>query len=324
MFSILNWRIGFYLAIRQIRRGNVWTTSLIVFVMILTFLNLVVVSGILVGLLQGAIDALRTSYTSDVIISSPNDKEFIENSPDLIALIATLEEVESYTARYMEGGSLEANYQTRRQSDKPNTAGAQLRGIDPLAEDRVTGLSEFIVEGEYLSPGDYDAILLGSYLLEQYIPIDTPTFSTLEDTGVGSKVRVKVGGITREVTVKGILESKVDEISLSAYMVDSQFRGLIGRTDGNVDEISLKLKAGASPEAVRDALLLRGAGTHATVQTYLDAQPQAFRDIIDTFNMLGTAFSSIGLIVASITIFIVVFINAITRRKFIGILRYRD
>lgn len=321
MFSILNWRIGFYLAIRQIRRGNVWTTSLIVFVMILTFLNLVVVSGILVGLLQGAIDALRTSYTSDVIISSPNDKEFIENSPDLIALIATLEEVESYTARYMEGGSLEANYQTRRQSDKPNTAGAQLRGIDPLAEDRVTGLSEFIVEGEYLSPGDYDAILLGSYLLEQYIPIDTPTFSTLEDTGVGSKVRVKLGGITREVTVKGILESKVDEISLSAYMVDSQFRGLIGRTDGNVDEISLKLKPGASPEAVRDALLLRGAGIHATVQTYLDAQPQAFRDIIDTFNMLGTAFSSIGLIVASITIFIVVFINAITRRKFIGILK---
>jgi putative ABC transport system permease protein len=37
--------------------------------------------------------------------------------------------------------------------------------------------------------------------------------------------------------------------------------------------------------------------------------------------MLGTAFSSIGLVVASITIFIVVFINAITRRKFIGILK---
>ncbi|MBI2053687.1 MAG: FtsX-like permease family protein [Candidatus Sungbacteria bacterium] len=37
--------------------------------------------------------------------------------------------------------------------------------------------------------------------------------------------------------------------------------------------------------------------------------------------MLGAAFSSIGLVVASITIFIVVFINAITRRKYIGIMK---
>jgi putative ABC transport system permease protein len=42
---------------------------------------------------------------------------------------------------------------------------------------------------------------------------------------------------------------------------------------------------------------------------------------VQTFNILGNAFSSIGLIVSSITIFIVIFINAITRRKFIGILK---
>jgi ABC-type antimicrobial peptide transport system permease subunit len=36
---------------------------------------------------------------------------------------------------------------------------------------------------------------------------------------------------------------------------------------------------------------------------------------------LGNALSSIALIVASITIFIVVFINAVTKRKFIGIMK---
>ena len=45
------------------------------------------------------------------------------------------------------------------------------------------------------------------------------------------------------------------------------------------------------------------------------------KDIIETFGLLGAAFSSIGLVVASITIFIVVFINALTRRKYIGILK---
>lgn len=37
--------------------------------------------------------------------------------------------------------------------------------------------------------------------------------------------------------------------------------------------------------------------------------------------LLGNVIGSIGLAVASITIFIVIFINAITRRKFIGILK---
>jgi ABC-type antimicrobial peptide transport system permease subunit len=37
--------------------------------------------------------------------------------------------------------------------------------------------------------------------------------------------------------------------------------------------------------------------------------------------MIGNAIGSIGLVVAAITTFIVIFINAITRRKFIGILK---
>ena len=45
------------------------------------------------------------------------------------------------------------------------------------------------------------------------------------------------------------------------------------------------------------------------------------KDIKGTFAILGNAISGIGLIVACITIFIVIFVNAITRRRFIGILK---
>jgi len=317
----LNIRIGFFLAFRALRRASLWTTGLIIGVMVLTFLNLVVVSGILVGLLQGAVDAVRTQYTSDVIISSLSDKKYIENSPNLISLIDTLPQVSVYTARYREAGVLEANYKTRKETDKPNTASAVLVGINPVSEQAVTGIAGSIVEGEFLSPGDYDKVVVGGYLLKQYFPVETPGFTTLENVRIGTKIRMTVGSVVREVTVKGILKSKVDEVSMRAYMVDSQFRSLIGRNDGNVDEIALKLSADATPESVRDALLARGVGAAAKVQTYDDAQPKFLKDMIITFNMLGTAFSSIGLVVASITIFIVVFINAITRRKFIGILK---
>lgn len=317
----LNVRIGWFLALRALRRASLWTTGLIIFVMVLTFLNLVVVSGILVGLLQGAIEAARTQYTSDVVISTLSDKKYIENSPNLIALIKTLPQVEAVTPRYREGGNVEANYKTRKETDKPNIAPTQFVGIDPAAEDAVTGIASHVGEGSFLVPGDYDQVVLGRYLLKQYLPFESPNLSALESVGIGSKIRIHIGDVTREVTIKGILISKVDELSLSVYMVDSQLRSLIGRNDGNVAEISVKLKEGGDPIAVRDTLIRSGVGKYARVQTYEDAQPQFLRDIIATFSMLGAAFSSIGLIVASITIFIVIFINALTRRKFIGILK---
>lgn len=317
----LNARIGFYLAVRQLRRASLWTTGLIIFVMVLTFLNLVVVSGILVGLIQGAVDAVRTKYTSDVIVSTLDDKSYIENSRNLIAIINTLPDVKAYSARYRESGSVEANYKTRKESDKPNIAGAQIVGINPVAENQVTGIGDDLIEGEFIVPGDYDKVVVGNYLLKQYFPVETPGFATLEHVGIGTKIRLKVGNVTREVTVKGILKSKVDEVAMRVFLDDSQLRSMVGRNDGNVDEISIKVKEGVDPVSVRDALLLRGAGKAAKVQTFEDGQPKFLKDMIATFNMLGTGFSSFGLVVSSITIFIVIFINALTRRKFIGILK---
>ena len=322
MVSLLDIRIGFFLAKRQIRRSSLWTTILIIFVMFFTFLNLVVVSGILVGLIQGAIDAVRLHYTSDVIISTLNNKTYIENSPEIIRIVETLPYVEAYTARYLEGGTLEANYKTRtNEKEKTNTAAASVTGIDPVAEESVTGLSKFVVEGEYLAPTDYDQVLLGAYLTAKYLPIDSPGFSTLRDVAPGTKIRVSVHGVEREVTVKGIIKAKVDEVSMRVFMVDSQLKSMIGRNDFNVDEISIKLKSGADPALVRDVLKQNGVNAVAKVQTYTDAQPKFIKDMVDTFALLGNMLSSIGLVVASITIFIVIFINAITRRKFIGILK---
>lgn len=306
---------------RQIRRASKWTTSLIIFIMVVTFLNLVVVSGILVGLIQGAVDDARTEYTSDVIVSTLNDKNYIENSPNIISLVETFPEVERWSARYRETGIVEANYKTRKETDKPNTVAAQLVGIDPFKEEKLTGLSSHIIKGSYIAPGDYDQVILGHYLLKQYFPIESAALTTLENVDVGTKIRMTIGDVTREVVVKGVFKSKVDEINRNVYMVDSQFRNLIGRSDGNVDEIALKLREEADPVIVREALIRNGVAGYAKVQTYVDAQPQFLKDIITTFNMLGAAFSSLGLIVASITIFIVVFINAITRRRFIGILK---
>jgi ABC-type lipoprotein release transport system permease subunit len=314
-------RIGTFLAIRQIRRANPWTTALIVFVMVLTFLNLVVVSGILVGLIEGSVQANKEYYTSDVILSKLPKKDYIEQSPKILAIVRALPEVDQAAARYIESGSIEAHYKEATTTDDIEKAGGSFVGIDPVVEDQTTQLSRFVVEGSYLSPGDYDQILVGANFLKKYLPIESPGFTTLSDIKIGDKVRIKLGDVTREVTVKGIVKSKVDEIAFRIFMVDSQLRSLIGRGDYNVDEVSIKLKPGADAAAVRDALIRAGVGQYARVQTFEDAQPKFLKDIKATFALLGNMISSIGLAVASITIFIVIFINAITRRKFIGIMK---
>lgn len=315
-------RVGFFLAIRQVKRSNKWTTILIISVMTLTFLNLVVISGILVGLIQGSVETYRSIYTSDVIISVLKDKDYIKNSSEVISIVKNLPWTDVYSARYIEGGQLQANYKEKTNStDKINSAASQITGIDPSAEDSVTHLSKLVVEGKYLEPDDYDQVMLGSQLLKKYLPIDNPGFTALENVEVGSKIRVIVNGASREVTVKGIVKSKAGEIEMRTYFVDKQLRSIIGRSDYNVDEVAIKLKAGADPVRVRDALTRSGVGEYGKVQTYADAEPKFLQDIKNTFALLGNAVSSIGLIVACITIFIVIFINAITRRKFIGILK---
>jgi len=316
----LDIKIAWFMATRQIMRSNIWTTLLIVGVMTLTSLNLIVISGILVGLIEGSVQANKNYYTGDVIVSKLEEKEYIENSNAVISQIKNIDGVKNYSARYLDGVSIEANYRTRTDDTKqPDVASAQAVGINPEQEDALTGISKFVVEGEYLTSQDYDKVLIGAYLLKKYLPVDSPGFAALENIGPGTKIRISFGTTTREFTVKGILKAKVDELTTRVYFVDSQLRGLIGREDFNVDEISVVLEPNINPSDVTNRLLAAGVGSVAKVQTFSEAEPKFLKDIKATFALLGNAISSIGLAVASITVFIVIFINAITRRKFIGI-----
>ncbi len=319
---LISLRLGFFLALRQVSRSSKWTTILIIFVMTLTFLNLVVVSGILVGLIEGSVQAVKSRYLSDVIVSTLKEKTYIENSPYVINVAKNLPWTKAVSARYLEGGKIEANYKNRvKKTDLIDSVSTIIAGINPDDENAVTGIKDLVIEGSYLTSTDYDQVLLGHNLLRKYLPIESPGFTTLQDVEVGDKVRLVINGNTREVYVKGILKSKVDEVSRRVFMTDTQLRGLIGRSDYNVDEISILLKPGSDPVVARDAMLASGVGKYSKVQTFEEGLPKFLIDIKNTFAILGNAVSSIGLVVASITIFIVIFINAITRRKFIGILK---
>jgi putative ABC transport system permease protein len=316
-----DFQIGFYLATRQIRRSNPWTTILIIFVMVLTFLNLTVISGILVGLIEGSVQENKESFTGDIIISTLDQKLFIENSPYVVSVIKNNPDVVNSSVRYTVGGSLEANYKLKTSDkDQVESAVAFVAGVNPSDEQLVTGIYDSVIEGSFINESDFDQVVVGSDLLKKYSRYEVPGFQAI-DADLGSRVRLRIGEITREVTIKGIVQSKVDEIGRRVFIVDNQLRSMLGRDDYGVNEIAMKIKPDVSANTVRDSLISSGLDRFAKVQTFEDAQPKFLEQIKLTFALLGNIISLIGLIVASITVFIVIFINAITRKKFIGILK---
>ncbi len=317
-----NAKVGWYLAKRDIKQANKWTTMLIVAVMTFTFLNLVVVSGILVGLIQGSEDAQKKYGIGDVIVSSFINRAYIENTSEITKIIKTIPGYKNHTVRFGGSARVESNYRsTLKPGEVRDGAGATFLGIDPVQEDSFSGVSKFVIRGSYLTPQDQDSILIGKNLLYEFTPIEAPGFQTLKNVSIGSRILVTSGSVSKEYYLKGILSSKVDEFDSSVVALDSEVRKMTGRTDLNASTIAIQLQPGSDPVAAKQFLLDSGVGTYARVQTAEEAFPKFLQDMKSTFNILGNAISGIGLIVASITIFIVIFVNAITRRRFIGILK---
>jgi len=323
MLSFTNIRVGFFLAVRQVRRANLWATSLIVFVMLLTFLNLVVVTGLLVGIVAGISNQFRVQETGDVIISALETKTYIENSPQILSFLQTLPQPDVISARYVTSGTAEANYFERTDlNERPNKTGVSIVGIDPVIENQFSGLSRLVGEGQYLLPTDYDTILIGSQLIDRYSFGEQPGLTPLRNVYPGTRIRLTVNGHTREVVVKGILDVPANSpLAARIFMPATEVRQLMGRTDYAVSEIAVLLTPGTDAPTFRDFLKRSGVADNAKVRTFEDAIPNGVAEVQNTFAMIGNAIGSIGLAVAAITIFIVIFINAITRRKFIGILK---
>lgn len=315
-------RIGFLLGFRQVQRANFWTTTLIIFVMMLTFLNLIAVSGILVGLIAGAEVAVREKSIGDIIVSARDDEERILETETFVRELEAFPEVTAYSVRYEAGGVLEANYKERRDlQGERDIANVRVTGIDPENEEQMTSLSEEVIAGEYLDPDEEGYILLGALYTAEYAENFGDIFETVSGVGPGDTVRLTSGNVSKEFIIKGIVQSKVDEVSLNAYIPDREFRRLFNRFDRNADQIVIRVVNPNENAEVKSAMIASGLGDLAKIQTYEEGVPKFLTDIKNTFDVLGTFIGSIGLIVASITIFIIIFINALSRRQQIGILK---
>jgi len=326
---------------RQIRRGNIWINLLIISIMTLTFLSLVVIPGILVGLTEGSFEQNREHLTGDIYMTTLVDEETIVNTQKVIQTLDILPEVDRYSVRYQTGATITAGYTDRLDfTREAESIGVSAYAINPEQEEAATNLSKFLVEGEMLENDESGYVLVGATLLAKYSAF-SDLFEPLEYVEVGEPIKLtlqgapfdqferdqalleeeSVTGRTAEFIVKGIVESKVGEVSSGVFITEQDYRRITGRTSLQAQEIAIKTKDGVSDESFKAILSTYGFDKFTKIRTATEAIPKFLADVQKTFGALGLIIGTIGLVVSSITVFIVIYINALTRRKYIGILK---
>lgn len=312
--------------------------------MALTFLSLVATNGILVGIVEGSSRSFKDEWTGDLFITNRNERSYIEHTNDIENMLTSFPQVVSHSKRIIAGTKIEANWWEKRRVEDTNAVSNQIAGIDPVNEEATTHISKVVVEGEWLKAGDTEGIVLGSGYLKKYSKV-ADLVSLLHDVKPGTIVRVTVsktvpnlelqpggnavpviipnvvGSVTKDFVVRGIIDSKVQFVSSRAYILDSELKKMMGKTDGDVSEIAITLQPDVDPYTVKTPLINNGFSDYAKINTATEGSPEFLINIKLFFGIIGTLLGSISIVVALITIFIIIYINALTRRKQIGIMK---
>ncbi len=337
-------QVGKFLASRQIFHGNKWVSILIITILTLTFLSLVIIPGILIGLTEGSIQQQREQLTGDIYLSVLPGEESILITQDIIRTLRSIPEVTAYSIRYKSNVGITSGYVYRDDfTEDAEHITVNVFGINPEMEEKTTKLSRFLVEGEMINSNESGYVLVGSNLLRKYskfsdmfeplryVKVGEPikltfygekgNFIAKKNGAFGGEIEERGSGNTAEFIVKGIVRSKVGDISSSIFVTDKDYRRMTGNKSLRVQEIIVKHDETISDEEFKKILESYGFQRYAKIETAEEAIPKFLYDVQKTFSLLGNMVGLIGLIVSSITVFIVIYINALTRRKFIGILK---
>lgn len=305
------WGVSLYLAVRAIRRGNRGTLALTILiialvVVLMNFLAMII-GGVVTLYNQQMID-----YQYGHVTIEPKDKEtFIANADRLVRELQRVPGVTGVTAHISTGTTI-----TNTKNGKFQTK--SLTAFDPVDEQRVTQYQMKIRDGDYLSKGDTDQILIGT-LLAGNEDESQDKMPSLGGINVGDRVDVAYSnGIVKSYRVKGIFETEGALIDSAAFVTRTEMDSIM-HTEGTATEILVRGTSADNAAALKYTIM--DYGVEEKVKTWNEKGKGILGDAINSFSLLNNIMTFVSLVVASVVVFIVTFINIINRKKQIGILK---
>lgn len=297
--------------ILKIAWRNVWRNRL---------RSLVVIGAIILGIWAGVfvsgfsfgMNAQRTrsmieNNLSHIQVHHPQWKEekklqyWLDDPEEVITTLEESGQVKTFSSRILINGMVaSARY----------SSGVQITGIDPEKETALTGLSNKIDSGEYISDEGRNPLLIGRALAEKMkvkpgskVVI---TFTDEEGTIISSAFKVK-----------GIYSSTSGQLEkMQVFVRNSDLRSLLGR-DAGIHELAMLLNDPEQVEPFKDQL--QGVFPDRDVRSWRDLSPElAYADEL----MATMLYIIIGIIMLALSFGIIntMLMAVLERRKELGML----
>ncbi len=290
--------------------------ALMMLILSLSFFNMLFIPGVFSGLFNTIVTMLVDTTTSHVVISPrelPTPKRFIDDEHRLRSEVETIPGVIATTRTYLTAASLSYD---KRKDGVFRTVSGQIIGIDPTESRSVLSIDRYIVDGEALEDSDTDMIVLSAGIAGGY---GLPVPSDLGGIAVGEKVNLVYGnGVSRTYTVKGIVKIVFGTALSSVYITTKEAESVLSASD-QATQILVKVDQAAHPVEYYEARIHR-IDPDVKVQGYADLLA-AIEPVLRAFTIIATIVSVISVIIAAITIFVMIYINAVAKRRQIGILK---
>ncbi|MEK6531472.1 MAG: FtsX-like permease family protein [Deltaproteobacteria bacterium] len=314
-------RVAIFLAYKSIIKGNKSTVFLIIFILSLSFINLIFISSILKGIVEAVDRQVINNLTSNIVIDpqeEPAIKDFILHAAETRREIENIPGVISTASHYKLSATLEYD---KDKNNKFKVVSGEIVGINPEEEKLVTGVHKSMVAGRYLEGLGVEEIILGGDLAGGYGGED---LISLGGVKVGDKVLLTFSnGVVRNYKVKGVFLARLGFVDRLAFITRQEAESILPIYN-NASQILVKIDASNGPNTAeveqyyRDKI--QSLFPNLKVRRWAEFLG-AIANISKSFDVISSVVSAIGLAVAAITIFILIYVNAVNKRRQIGILK---
>jgi len=310
-----NLKISFFLASKSIARSNKGTLVLIILIMTLTSINLVFTSSILLGIVDTMNRQAIDNLFGNIVIEPEKGENYIKQTESIQDLINAVPGVVGSSAHYISGAIL--SYSKSKNGKDTKSGGWLVKSINPKEEMGVTKIHQAIIAGEYLDKIDLNKIILGKEISGEYGAHLKQ--QSLGGVKVGDKIKVVfINGIQKDYEVKGVFDTKNVQADTIAYISEKEMESVLGLQNMS-SEIIIKIdQTGKEDEYIKE---FRRIGLlKEDIKPWTDYMGMT-TSVAESFGMIKSMLMIIGLLVAGATIFIIIFVNVVNRRKQIGILK---
>jgi len=304
-----------FLVFKYITRGSKGTTILTVLVTMLAFLQINLITSIFNGAINLAYKQVKDNYVSNIVVQPASDEDYITQVAQVKNKITTIPGVISCSSRYAMGAAI--SYDPDKNGKDVKSIGWTVKSIDPVEEVKVTNIQNYMVAGSYLNEDDRDQIIMGREISGGFGA--SLEVQSLRGANVGDEVTVRYNnGVKRVYKIKGIYTTIFPLSDMGVFVTEREMESVLG-VRNRASEILIKTDPVYSEDYYMNELRVAGLEKQE-LRPWIDFIG-LISGITQSFDIIKRIVYFIGLVVAGVTIFIVIFIATSSRRKQIGIMK---